>query len=95
MLDGFNLIHFESSFVFGGTVTSFETLDGLCLPDGLAANGLVANSYRTRDGNATKGRWITTIAIQKELSHFTSQAAPLQKHVQVSKLNNFKFLTAA
>ena len=77
LLDGFNLTHCECPFVFGGTVISSETTDGLCLPEGLAANGLAANSYRTRDGNATKGRWITTIAVPKERGYFTSQGVPL------------------
>ncbi len=77
MLGGFSLFHFETPFVFGGTVTQSETLDGLSLPQGLPANGLAANVYRDRAGNASKGRWITTIAVPKGRGEFTSQGVPL------------------
>lgn len=77
LLSGFSLLHFEAPFVFGGSVTSAETIDGLELPDGFPANGLAANAYRDRAGNASKGRWITTIAIPKGRSEFTSQGVPL------------------
>lgn len=77
MLSGFSLFHFEIPFVFGGAVTQSETLDGLNLPAGLPANGLAANAYRDRAGNASKGRWITTIAVPKGRGEFTSQGVPL------------------
>lgn len=77
MLSDYGLFHFEMPFVFGGTVTPPETLDGLALPAGMAANGLAANAYRDRAGNASKGRWITTIATPKARGEFTSQGVPL------------------
>jgi hypothetical protein len=77
MLGGFSLLHYEMPFVFGGLVTQSETLTGLSLPTGLPANGLAANAYRDRAGNASKGRWITTIAVPKGRGEFTSQGVPL------------------
>jgi hypothetical protein len=77
MLDGFSLFHFEAPFVFGGTVTQSETLDGMILPPGLPSNGLAANAYRDRAANTSKGRWITTIAVPKGRCEFTSQGVPL------------------
>jgi hypothetical protein len=85
MLDGFSLLHFEIPFVFGGAVTQSETLDGLSLPAVLPANGLAANAYRDRAGNATKGRWITTIASPQGRGHFTSQGLPLVPAIQQSE----------
>jgi hypothetical protein len=77
MLGGFSLLHFEIPFVFGAAVTQPETLDGLNLPAGFPSNGLAANAYRDRAGNAAKGRWITTIAVPKARGEFTSQGVPL------------------
>jgi len=86
MLGGFSLFHFETPFVFGGTVTQSEALNGLSLPPGLAANGLAANVYRDRAGNASKGRWITTIAVPKGRGEFTSQGVPLIPMLEQSGL---------
>lgn len=77
LLGGFSLLHFEIPFVFGGAVTQPEATCGLHLPAGLPSNGLAANAYRDRSGNATKGRWITTIAVPEGRGEFTSQGVPL------------------
>jgi hypothetical protein len=77
ILGDYNLFHFEMPFVFGGVVTQSETLNGLHLPPNMPANGLAANAYRDRAGNASKGRWITTIAVPKSRGEFTSQGVPL------------------
>ncbi len=77
LLNNFSLLHFEMPFVFGGTVTQSESRAGLSLPENFPANGLAANVYRDRAGNASKGRWITTIAIPNARGEFTSQGVPL------------------
>lgn len=77
MLGNYNLIHFESPFIFGGAVTQSDSREGLKLPEGFPSNGLAANVYRDRSGNSAKGRWITTIAIPKAIGEFTSQGVPL------------------
>jgi hypothetical protein len=77
LLSNFNLFHFEIPFVCGGAVTRSESLNGLNLPTTLPANGLAANAYRDRAGNASKGRWITSLAIPKGRGEFTSQGIPL------------------
>jgi hypothetical protein len=77
MLNDYSLFHFEMPFVFGGVVTPSESRDGLNFPADFPANGLAANAYRDRAGNASKGRWITTIAVPKARGEFTSQGVPL------------------
>lgn len=77
MLGDFNLINFEMPFVLGAAVTMPESRDGLEIPPDLPSNGLAANAYRDRSGNASKGRLITTIAVPKVLGEFTTQGIPL------------------
>ena len=77
MLSEFNLINFEMPFVFGAVVTKSESRDGLYIPQRLPSNGLAANAYRDRSGNASKGRLMTTIAVPKLLGEFTTQGIPL------------------
>jgi len=77
LLGDYSLLHFEMPFVLGGVVTQSESRAGLNLPAELPSNGLAVNVYRDRAGNASKGRWITTIAIPKVKGEFTSQGVPL------------------
>ena len=77
LLSDYNLINFEMPFAFGAPVTRPESRIGLEIPDNLPTNGLAANAYRDRSGNASKGRLITTIAVPKSRGEYTTQGIPL------------------
>lgn len=77
LLDGYKLFHFEMPFAFGASITPSESRAGLTVSSDFPTNGLSANAYRDRAGNASKGRWITSIAIPNGRGDFTSQGVPL------------------
>ena len=64
-------------FVFGAVVTKSESRDGLYISQKLPSNGLAANAYQDRSGDASKGSLITTIAVLKLFGEFTTQGIPL------------------
>jgi hypothetical protein len=76
LLRNYNLIHFETPFVFGSVITEIETTNGLFLNSELPSSGIASGVYRDRSGNCNKGRSITTIAIPLG-QHFTTQGIPL------------------
>ncbi len=55
ILNDHSLFHCETPFLFGGAVTPSESRDSLNLPADFPDNGLAANAYRDRAGNASKG----------------------------------------